>query len=81
VNRVAQELPKKLSSNSCTGIGIDLAFFHIVEIVRREPTVIVSTYALRRDDDNSETMRPEHFCDLENHLGIGNESLYMTDRL
>jgi hypothetical protein len=74
-----RQLPERPSASDCA--DIDLSSVHTVELVRRQATVIVSTYALRAYDDESETVGPAHFDNLATHLGIDNESPYMTDRL
>ena len=79
IDGVPRQLPEAPSSNACT--EIDLTSVHEVELIRHQATVIVSTYALRGYDDDSETVEPRHFDDLANHLGIDNQSPNMTDRL
>ncbi|KAK3350289.1 hypothetical protein B0T25DRAFT_458542 [Lasiosphaeria hispida] len=70
------------SPRSVEGRWVDLSSEHHIDLAVGEPNYIVSTYALRNDEEDSEldldTALPE---DLLGYLGVSRESANMTDRL
>jgi len=70
------------STCSVEGRWVDLSSEHHIDLTVGEPNYIVSTYALRNDEEDSEldidTALPK---DLLDYLGVSRESANMTDRL
>lgn len=84
INGVSQDLAPlatHLDVEEVNGSEIDLSSFHNIELSDNEPVFIVSTYALKHEDDEDEAVIAGHFSGIEDHLGISNDSLNMTDRL
>lgn len=84
INGVPQDLAPSathLDVEEVNGTEIDLSSFHKIELSDNEPVFIVSTYALKHEDDKHEEAIAGHFSGIEDHLGISNDSLNMTDRL
>lgn len=70
-----------LDHDEVGGTEIDTSSIHEVELRAGEPVILVSTYALRCIDANSAGLSMATFTNLEDHLGTGNTSVHMTDRL
>ncbi len=86
INGVPQDLAPSathLDVEEVNGTEIDLSSLHRIELLENEPVYVVSTYSLHYgdEDDHDETSIAEYFAGIEDHLGISNDSVNMTDRL
>jgi hypothetical protein len=84
INGASQDLAPStthLDVEEVDGTEIDLTSLHQIELLDNEPVFIVSTYALKHVDDEDEPSILAHFSEIQDHLGISNTSLNMTDRL
>jgi hypothetical protein len=81
INGVSQNIEGPSHDLSTPQTDIDMSSVHRVELSGSDPTYIVSTYALRNADDLSDSVNKSDFVNLEDHLGISNTSVHMTDRL
>ncbi|KUJ07864.1 uncharacterized protein LY89DRAFT_765921 [Mollisia scopiformis] len=84
INGVSQNLAPSathLDVEEVDGHEIDLTSHHKIELLDNEPVFIVSTYALKHVDDEEESCISGYFSEIEDHLGISNTSVNMTDRL
>ncbi|KAK0666027.1 hypothetical protein QBC41DRAFT_157065 [Cercophora samala] len=80
INGTPQHLALRNPNNSTTNVEwVDMTSEHEVEIRVDEPTYVVSTYAVRADDEaEHDSSLP---TDLANYLGVSRGSVNMTDRL
>jgi hypothetical protein len=84
VNGVPQKIMSPLHGvdrDEVVGKEADISSVHRFEVVGSDPTFIVSTYGIRNADHEANTVGKEDFSDLDDHLGIRNTSIHMTDRL
>tara|TARA_R110002060_G_scaffold21196_4_gene28811 strand:- start:545 stop:1006 length:462 start_codon:yes stop_codon:yes gene_type:complete len=84
IDEVRQDLSAPLHGldhDEISGTEVDISSMHEVELRDGEPVIIVSTYALRSIDTKSSGLEMATFADLEDHLGVLNTSVKMTDRL
>ncbi|KAK4205403.1 hypothetical protein QBC40DRAFT_302701 [Triangularia verruculosa] len=80
VNGVPQKpTPSGPHDAATEGQWVDLTSEHIVDIRSGEATYVVSTYALRADDEAQHD--PTLPSDVADYLGVSRESVNMTDRL
>lgn len=70
-----------LDHDEISGTEVDTSSMHEVELRDGEPVIIVSTSALRDIHANACGLEMAMFTDIEDHLGVLNTSLRMTDRL
>lgn len=82
VNGEGLRLTPSQRNRSVEGRWTDLSSEHRIELAVGEANYIISTYALRNDDEDSglevDTSLPKSLLD---YLGVSRESVNMTDRL
>lgn len=70
-----------LDGEEIRGTELDTSAMHRIELSVGDPTYIVSTYTLQNADDERSLLDVASFVGLDDHLGISNTSVNMTDRL
>jgi hypothetical protein len=70
-----------LDNDEIRGTEVDTSAMHRIELSVGDPTYIVSAFSLRNADDEKSCMDMTSFDNLDDHLGISNSSVNMTDRL
>lgn len=71
----------ELDDDEIRGTEVNMSAMHRIELSIGDPTYIVSTYSLRNADDENVSLSLTDFVCLDDHLGISNTSVNMTDRL
>lgn len=84
INGTAQNIwtpTQNVHEDEVNGTEVDISSFKSIELSDGDPTFIVAAYTLRNMDERAIGFDGASLANLEDYLGISNDSVNMTDRL